>query len=45
VIRRGSASSPRLRIQKRFDHVGVRPLLHALVRRAYLKLAGLAPGA
>lgn len=45
VIRRGSASSPRLRIQKRLDHVGVRPLLHALVRRAYLKLAGVAPGA
>jgi hypothetical protein len=45
VIRRSSEDGPKLRIQKRLDHIGVRPLLRALVRRAFLKTAGKAPGA
>lgn len=45
VIRRSSDDHPQLRIQKRLDHIGMRPLLHALMRRAWLKMAGHAPGA
>jgi hypothetical protein len=43
VIRSDSANHPRFRIQKRLDHFGVRPLLRAVLRRAYLKMTGRAP--
>jgi len=42
VLRSASANS-QLRMQKRLDHVGVRLLLRALMRRALLKIAGQAP--
>jgi len=42
VLRSASANS-HLRMQKRLDHVGVRILLRALMRRALLKIAGQAP--
>ena len=43
VIQSGSTSDPPLRMQKRLDHVGVRLLLRAVMRRAFLKMVGHAP--
>jgi hypothetical protein len=42
VIQSGG-SDPQLRMQKRLDHVGVRLLLRATIRRALLKVSGKAP--
>ena len=43
VLRSGSGNDSQLKIRKRLDHVGARPLLRALMRRMYLKLSGRAP--
>jgi hypothetical protein len=43
VIQSGSTSNPRFTMQKRLDHVGVRLLLRAMMRRALLKMTGQAP--
>ncbi len=43
VISRCDSDHPKPRLQKRLDHVGVRPLLRALVRRVSLKALGRAP--
>lgn len=43
VISRPGADHLKLRLQKRLDHVGVRLLLRALVRRVSLKTLGRAP--
>jgi len=43
VIRASSPKRPQFVIQKRLDHVGVRLLLHALMRRISLKMTGRAP--
>ena len=43
VIQSGSTSHPQFRMQKRLDHVGVRLLLRAVMRRAFLKMVGHAP--
>jgi hypothetical protein len=43
VIQSGSTSHPQFRMQKRLDHVGVRLLLRAVMRRAFLKMVGQAP--
>jgi hypothetical protein len=43
VIRSRSASDPQFRMQKRLDHVGVRLLLRAMMRRTFLKMVGQAP--
>jgi hypothetical protein len=43
VLHARSANGSRLKIQKRLDHVGARPLMRALVRRMFLKFSGQAP--
>jgi hypothetical protein len=43
VIQSGTGSNPQLRMQKRLDHVGVRLLLRAAMRRALLKMARQVP--
>jgi hypothetical protein len=43
VISQSDTDHPKPRLQKRLDHVGVRPLLRALVRRVSLKAMGRAP--
>lgn len=43
VIQTRSSDRPPFRMRKRLDHIGVRPLLRALMRRILFKLAGKAP--
>jgi hypothetical protein len=43
VLRLPGAEGPRLTVHRRYDHVGLRPLVRALGRRVALKLAGRAP--
>jgi hypothetical protein len=43
VIQSGSENHRPFRMQKRLDHVGVRPLVRATLRRMLLKIAGKAP--
>jgi hypothetical protein len=43
AVIQASSENRQLRIQKRLDHIGMRPLLRALARRAFLKIAGRAP--
>jgi hypothetical protein len=43
VIQSDSTNHPQFRMQKRLDHVGVRILMRALIRRTFLKMAGQTP--
>jgi hypothetical protein len=43
VIQKNGGKKPEFRMQRRFDHIGVRPLLRALIRRTFLKMSGGAP--
>jgi hypothetical protein len=43
VIQSNSTNHPQLKIQKRLDHVGVRILMRATLRRLFLKMAGQTP--
>ncbi|MGA8428597.1 MAG: hypothetical protein WB729_02160 [Candidatus Sulfotelmatobacter sp.] len=43
VIQKKTGKEPEFRVQQRFDRVGVRPLLRALMRRTLLKMSGHTP--
>lgn len=43
VLSKGKPNQPKIRMQKRLDHIGVRLLLRAFARRLYLKITSQVP--